>query len=95
MAGMMFFGVRREANAAREWLSVRGKVMESGVESYRTTINKRRVTLYTPDSTGQWVGQSAGDTLPVADWPVPHRYPLLPVAPGKFPARLSRIGRHA
>ena len=38
-----------------------------------------RVTLYTPDSTGQWVGQSAGDTLPVADWPVPHRYPLLPI----------------
>jgi GGDEF domain-containing protein len=38
-----------------------------------------RVTLYTPDSTGQWVGQSAGDTLPVAEWPVPHRHPLLPV----------------
>ena len=38
-----------------------------------------RVTLYTPDSTGQWVGQSAGDTLPVADWPVPHRHPLLPI----------------
>ncbi|MDB5871217.1 MAG: diguanylate cyclase [Ramlibacter sp.] len=38
-----------------------------------------RVTLYTPDSTGQWAPQSAGDTLPVADWPVPHRHPLLPV----------------
>ena len=38
-----------------------------------------RVTLYTPDSIGQWVGQSAGDTLPVADWPVPHRHPLLPI----------------
>ena len=38
-----------------------------------------RVTLYTPDSIGQWSPQSAGDTLPVADWPVPHRHPLLPV----------------
>jgi diguanylate cyclase (GGDEF)-like protein len=37
------------------------------------------VTLYTPDPLGQWVPQSAGDTLPVAKWPVPHRHPLLPV----------------
>lgn len=39
-----------------------------------------RVTLYTPDSVGVWQPQAAGDTLPVADWPVPHRHPLLPVA---------------
>jgi hypothetical protein len=45
---LMFFGVRREARAAREWPVVRGKVTESTTESYRTTINKRRVTLYTP-----------------------------------------------
>jgi GGDEF domain-containing protein len=38
-----------------------------------------RVTLYTPDSVGQWQPQSAGDALAVADWPVPHRHPLLPV----------------
>lgn len=38
-----------------------------------------RVTLYTPDSTGQWTSQSAGDTIAVAEWPVPHRHPLLPV----------------
>ncbi|MDF2463787.1 MAG: diguanylate cyclase [Ramlibacter sp.] len=38
-----------------------------------------RVTLFTPDSVGQWIPQSAGDTLAVADWPVPHRHPLLPV----------------
>jgi two-component system, sensor histidine kinase LadS len=37
-------------------------------------------TLYTPDSAGQWQAQSAGDRLPVAQWPVPHRHPLLPVA---------------
>lgn len=38
-----------------------------------------RVTLYTPDSVGQWIPQAAGDRLPVAEWPVPHRHPLLPV----------------
>src|SRR4051812_44975960 len=36
-------------------------------------------TLYTPDSLGQWTSQSAGDTLAVAAWPVPHRHPLLPI----------------
>jgi two-component system, sensor histidine kinase LadS len=39
-----------------------------------------RVTLYSRDSLGQWQAQSAGDTLAVASWPVPHRHPLLPVA---------------
>jgi GGDEF domain-containing protein len=38
-----------------------------------------RATLFTPDSVGQWLPQAAGDTLAVADWPVPHRHPLLPV----------------
>ncbi|MEP6790359.1 MAG: 7TM diverse intracellular signaling domain-containing protein [Ramlibacter sp.] len=38
-----------------------------------------RVTLYTRDSIGQWSAQSAGDSLPVASWPVPHRHPLLPL----------------
>jgi GGDEF domain-containing protein len=39
-----------------------------------------RVTLYTPDSVGQWLAQSAGDSLAVAKWPVPHRHPLLPLS---------------
>ncbi|HSV34882.1 MAG TPA: 7TM diverse intracellular signaling domain-containing protein [Ramlibacter sp.] len=52
------------------------------------------VTLYTQDSIGQWMAQSAGDTLAVADWPVPHRHPLLPVTvsaeePRKFLLRVS------
>ena len=38
------------------------------------------VTLYTRDGNGQWLPQSAGDTLAVASWPVPHRHPLLPIA---------------
>jgi two-component system, sensor histidine kinase LadS len=53
-----------------------------------------RVTLYTPDSSGQWLAQSAGDNVPVADWPVPHRHPLLPVVvsaeePRKFLLRVE------
>lgn len=39
-----------------------------------------RVTLFTQDSVGQWLPQTAGDSVPVARWPVPHRDPLLPVA---------------
>lgn len=42
------------------------------------SVNK--VTLYSVDVTGEWIPQSAGDTVPVAEWPVPHRHPLLPLA---------------
>jgi two-component system, sensor histidine kinase LadS len=39
-----------------------------------------RVTLYMQDNLGDWTSQApAGDTLAVADWPVPHRHPLLPI----------------
>jgi GGDEF domain-containing protein len=37
------------------------------------------VALYTQDGLGKWVAQVAGDKVAVADWPVPHRHPLLPV----------------
>lgn len=39
-----------------------------------------RATLYRRDASGHWMAQSAGDLVPVAEWPVPHRYPLLPLA---------------
>jgi GGDEF domain-containing protein len=38
------------------------------------------VTLYSPDRLGQWVPQHAGDSLPVARWPLPGRHPVLPLA---------------
>lgn len=38
-----------------------------------------RVTLYAADRQGQGTAQSAGDALPVAQWPLPHRHPLLPL----------------
>lgn len=38
-----------------------------------------RASLYTLDGAGRWNEQRAGDLVPVADWPVPHRYPLLPI----------------
>lgn len=36
-----------------------------------------RASLYTPDNTGQWSEQRAGDLTPVSQWQTPHRYPLL------------------
>ncbi len=39
-----------------------------------------RASLYTLDRAGQWNVQSAGDLIAVSQWPVPHRYPLLPIA---------------
>lgn len=39
-----------------------------------------RVTLYQKSPSGQWRQQAAGDKLPVAAWPVPHRQPILPLA---------------
>lgn len=38
-----------------------------------------RVTLYSRDAGGRWQARTAGDALPVASWPVPHRHPLLPL----------------
>ena len=41
-----------------------------------------RVTLYTQMANGTWRGATAGDLMPVSQWPVPHRHPLLPLAAG-------------
>lgn len=40
-----------------------------------------RVTVYPVEGTGGW-GLVAGDSIAVADWPLPHRFPLLPLTPG-------------
>jgi GGDEF domain-containing protein len=40
-----------------------------------------RLTLYGLEGSGGW-GQAAGDKIAVDDWPVPHRFPLLPLATG-------------
>ena len=52
------------------------------------------VTLYAADRLGQWAPQSAGDTMAVAQWPVPHRHallplPLLPGTPHPFYVRVE------
>ena len=39
-----------------------------------------RASLYTLNSLGHWNEQRAGDQIAVAEWPVPHRHPLLPIA---------------
>ena len=33
-----------------------------------------RITVYQSSAAGKWTSQSAGDTIPVADWPIPGRY---------------------
>jgi two-component system, sensor histidine kinase LadS len=39
-----------------------------------------KATLYTADAAGRWQEVSAGDSVPVALWPVPSRHALLPIA---------------
>ncbi|MGZ5269214.1 MAG: 7TMR-DISMED2 domain-containing protein, partial [Ramlibacter sp.] len=51
-------------------------------------------TLYLVDDGGMHEAGRAGDTLPVADWPVPHRFPLLPLslrpdAPRRYLVRIE------
>jgi len=43
------------------------------------------VTIYQQDARGQWLSQTAGDTIAVAAWPEPGRYPhfRLDLAPGQ------------
>jgi two-component system, sensor histidine kinase LadS len=53
-----------------------------------------KVTLYGLEGTGGW-GQTAGDTVAVADWPLPHRFPLLPLTPGKQEYLLSVQNAHS
>ena len=38
-----------------------------------------RASLYTLDGLGRWNEDRAGDQVAVANWPVPHRHPLLPI----------------
>lgn len=39
-----------------------------------------RVELFVQNASGQWISRVAGDSVPVANWPVPHRHPVLPLA---------------
>lgn len=41
-----------------------------------------KVTLYGLEGSGDW-GQAAGDSIAVDDWPVAHRFPVLPLVTGK------------
>lgn len=38
-----------------------------------------RVTLFAQNSKGEWVQRSAGDTIALSEWPLPHRHPVMPV----------------
>jgi two-component system, sensor histidine kinase LadS len=41
-----------------------------------------QVQLFYRDGAGRWVGQEAGDTKPVSQWPVPGRFPTFELSPG-------------
>ena len=43
--------------------------------------NLDRATLFIQADDGRWTQQDAGDALPVAEWPLPHRQPLLQLRP--------------
>jgi two-component system, sensor histidine kinase LadS len=39
-----------------------------------------RVQLFVKNTAGEWTSRIAGDSIPVASWPVPHRHPVMPLA---------------
>ena len=43
--------------------------------------NLDRATLFVQADDGRWTPQDAGDALPSAEWPLPHRQPLLQLRP--------------
>ena len=45
---MLFIGSRKSAKQGRNWPSVRGKIVQSGTESYRERVNHRSVVRYAP-----------------------------------------------
>ena len=45
---LMFIGSRKSAKQGRSWPSVRGKIVQSGTESYREQVNHRSVVRYAP-----------------------------------------------
>jgi len=64
----MRVNLQRPASAPGDWvLEVPMPVLDS-------------VTVYQRDASGQWKGQRAGDTIDVASWPEPGRYPFFRVA---------------
>ena len=50
-----------------------------------------RVALYVQNAAGEWVERSAGDTVPVASWPLPHRHPIMPLAVSPQEARVHYL----
>lgn len=64
------------------WIRFRVRPMPSAARWYLEVPDAaiNRASLYTPDGQGKWHAQRAGDMVAVSQWPVPHRFPLLPLA---------------
>lgn len=64
----MHLRLRRAGSAQGDWiLQIPMPVLDS-------------VTVYQRDPSGAWKGRTAGDTIPMASWPEPGRYPFFRVA---------------
>ena len=78
------------------WKLVRARNLDSGWIMVFPMPLLDQVTLYQQNERGQWVAQSAGDTLAVATWPDPGRYPhfrlnLPPGQPREIYARIKHL----
>ncbi|TFY97041.1 sensor domain-containing diguanylate cyclase [Ramlibacter humi] len=78
------FTVPPAATAERWYLELPGAPVE-------------RATLYSRDEAQRWAGRAAGDLVPVAEWPVPHLNPVLPVnvsaeVPATYLLRIDNTG---
>lgn len=60
------------------WLKLRLQPAAGSTENWQLEVPvpvMDRVTLYQQDATGRWFASSAGDLVPVREWPQPGRYP--------------------
>lgn len=76
------FPLHTEAEAL--WLRLRTPPIGPAHRHWYVEIpyaNLDRVTLFVQGEDGRWSRQDAGDTLPVAEWALPHRQPLLRLQP--------------
>jgi diguanylate cyclase (GGDEF)-like protein len=77
------------------WRLMRARTAENGWMLVFPMPVLDAVTVYQQNDRGQWVGQTAGDTMAVASWPEPGRYPhfRLELPPGQQRDVYARI-RH-
>jgi diguanylate cyclase (GGDEF)-like protein len=71
----LIYSLGREGNLWLHYRLMRGRDDRNGWLMALPMPALDSVTLYQQDARGQWLGQTAGDTMAVATWPQPGRYP--------------------